>query len=129
MSLPQELFPIKQNLENVGMCVFAKTLGKQDKLGKGKYIGFKDKEGTLVKIGIYLKEGRKYICTWGIQNEEIETGGVTMSLWINKVKGICSNWEIGWSAAGTKCGGYPSNMKCIDGMELYEIIGELYKFM
>ena len=127
MSLPQELVPIKQNLENVGMCVFAKTLGEQDNLGTGKYIGFKDKEGTLVGIGIYLKEGRKYICTWGIQKHALSDE--TMDRWINKVNDICSDWEIGWSSAGTKCGGYPSNMKCIDDMELYEIIGELYKFM
>ncbi len=127
MSLPQELVPIKQNLENVGMCVFAKTLGEQDKLGTGKYIGFKDKEGTLVGIGIYLKEGRKYICTWGIRKGDRRVVGC--EAWIDRLDNICSDWEIGWSSAGTKCGGYSSKVKCIDDMELYEIIGELYKFM
>jgi len=123
MSLAPELDVIKNNLKATGINVVVLTFKER------KYIGFKDKEGKSIRIGIYLQEGCKYICTWGIQNKEKEKGGATMERWINKVKGICSNWEIGWEGAGKRSGGYPSNVKCIDGMELYEIIGELYKFM
>ncbi len=123
MSLPQELVPIKQNLESVGVDVVVKKNGR----GNPKYIGFKDKGGKLIRIGIYLHDGCKSICTWGIQKGDRRV--VSDEGWIDRLDNICIGWNDGWQREGTQPGGYPSKVKCIDDMELYEIIGELYKFM
>lgn len=122
--LPQSLVPLKNSLKITGLDVVEYS---DQKVSGCNYIGFKDKEGIHIRIGIYLHEGCNYICTWGIQNHSRRAA--TMSRWINKVNGICSDWEIGWESAGKGPGGYPSKVKCIDDMEIYEIIGELYKFM
>jgi len=121
MSLPSELEPIKNNLKATGINVVVLTF-------KGcKYIGFKDKEGKSIRIGIYLHDGCKSICTWGIQKGDRRV--VSDEGWIDRLDNICIGWNDGWQREGTQPGGYPSKVKCIDDMELYEIIGELYKFM
>jgi hypothetical protein len=123
MSLALELEVIKNNLKATGINVVVKKNGR----GNPKYIGFKDKEGKLIRIGIYLHDGRTAIETWGIRKGDRRV--VSDEGWIDRLDNICIGWNDGWQSEGTQLGGYPSKMKYIDGMELYEIIGELYKFM
>ena len=125
-TLDPRLASLKDILSSVDLPVIEKTDSTHSS-EYPEYIGFKESnEHHAKRLGIYLHEDKKYICTWGITKTQREKEH--LENWISIIEEECGDWDECWETTG-KRGGYTSKMICIEDMKMYEIIGILSKLM